>query len=148
MNNPDCPNCKTHNQVFSTNIISDFSKKHWKNKKWHCNKCEIQFDEMNKLDRLLELAEKKGEKGLWTEEYDILKDEINNDLEIMTENLTIKHEKFKDNTHYFSYTELPEVHGWDKSKEKALSELFNCMAGYLEAFPEKCVRFYPKEIKK
>ena len=40
---------------------------------------------MNKLDRLLELAEKKGEKGLWTEEYDILKDEINNDLETMTE---------------------------------------------------------------
>ena len=80
MNNPDCPNCKTHNQVFSTDRIAEFSKKHWENKKWHCNKCNIQFDEMTKLDRLLELAEKKGEKGLWTEEYDILKSELEDEL--------------------------------------------------------------------
>jgi len=45
---------------------------------------------MTDLDRLLELAEKKGEKGLWTNEYPELKSKIEQDLKYW--------QKYKDET--------------------------------------------------
>ena len=90
---------------------------------------------MTDLDRLLELAEKKGEKGLWTNEYPELKSKIEQDLEYW--------QKYKDETreveHIISKRNLELYHIKRKIKEleqqnKELQEKADKWDNLIESF--------------